>query len=115
MRLWFLQQSLLFSLQEEDEEEDGEEDEEDEAEEGESSPNNPISCRVKYVVFFGASSASVQGCCCCSFSAQADAEVCHHQGSHREGRGFQDLQIPTMPGNSGKWERSVSCKSSSGS
>lgn len=46
-----MQQSLLFSLQEEDEEEDGEEDEEDEAEEGELSPNNPISCRVKYVVF----------------------------------------------------------------
>lgn len=54
MEFWFLQQSLLFSLQEEDEEEDGEEDEEDEAEEGELSPDNPISCRApstgKYLV-----------------------------------------------------------------
>lgn len=55
MGLWFVQQNLLSSLQEEDEEEDGEEDEEDEAEEGELSSNNPISCRppsaVKYLMF----------------------------------------------------------------
>lgn len=55
VELWFLQQNLLFLLQEEDEEEDGEEDEEDEAEEGELSPNNPVSCsalsKVKCLVF----------------------------------------------------------------
>lgn len=56
VELWFLQQNLLFLLQEEDEEEDGEEDEEDEAEEGELSPNNPVSCsalsKVKCLVFW---------------------------------------------------------------
>lgn len=83
MGLWSVQQNLLSSLQEEDEEEDGEEDEEDEAEEGELSPDNPISCRapsaVKYLVFL----ELPQGCCCCSFSARAGTEQCHHQGSHR--------------------------------
>lgn len=106
-----MQQNLLSSLQEEDEEEDGEEDEEDEAEEGELSSNNPISCRppsaVKYLMFLELPQPQLQGCCCCSFSAQAGTEQCHQQGSHREGQGFQDLHIPAMLGNSGKCERSV--------
>lgn len=83
MELWFLHQSLLFQLQEEDEEEDGEEDEEDEAEEGELRLNKAISCRavsvVTYLVFLELPKPQ-----CRAVVAAAGSEQCHHHGSHRE-------------------------------